>query len=299
MRGDALGGLRCPACGAASLRASEADRIACETCGTPTRIEDGIPILARDWQALEAELESARQVNPLWYQNEQTPEQASPWRHHLRKRRRYVEQALTTHLRARGSARVARLLDLGCGDGNNLVWLSAFAEQAYGSDYNLVRLVRAKAQNRHATIFAADILDFPGETDGFDVIFFNHVIEHIPDDVAALCEVRRVLKPGGLLILGTPNEGAWWWQWAYRRDPASLIASDHCHFYTGLTIGAKLIKAGFDVRETHYLGWGPPDWKLDGRIRRYRFLDDLFTVLGRTFLRRQASSLYLLATKQC
>jgi hypothetical protein len=99
-------------------------------------------------------------------------------------------------------------------------------------------------------------------------------------------------------VLGTPNEGAWWWQWAYRRDPASLLTTDHCHFYTGLTIGAKLLKAGFEVRETYHLGWGPPDWALDGRIRHYKILDDLSTLIGRTFLPRQASSLYLLATKQ-
>jgi SAM-dependent methyltransferase len=189
------------------------------------------------------------------------------------------------------------LLDLGCGDGNNLAWLSAFAQQSYGSDYNLIRLVRSKARNPEATIFAADILDFPAETDAFDIIFFNHVIEHIPDDVRALAAVERILKPGGLLVLGTPNEGSWWWQWAYRRDPESLKNTDHCHFYTAGTIGAKVAASGLRLQETHHLGWGPPDWKLDGRIRHYKFLDDLFTVVGRTFLPTQASSLYLLATK--
>jgi SAM-dependent methyltransferase len=256
-----------------------------------------VPVLARHWRALEADVAAARQVNPLWYHDEQPPEQASPWRHHLRKRREYVERAIARHLQSRGVAKAARLLDLGCGDGNNLVWLSRFAECAYGSDYNLVRLVRARARNPEATIVVADVLDFPAETDAFDVVFFNHVIEHIPDDLAALRSVRRILKPGGLLILGTPNEGAWWWQWAYRRDPQSLTTSDHCHFYTGLTIEAKLLKSGFTVRQTHYVGWGPPDWRLDGRIRRHKFVDDLFSVVGRVLLPHQASSLYLLATK--
>jgi len=176
-------------------------------------------------------------------------------------------------------------------------WAACFADRAYGSDYNLVRLVRAQAQNPSATIFAADILDFPGDDNTFDIIYFNHVIEHIPDDLAALAAVRRLLAPGGLLILGTPNEGAWWWQWAYRRDLQSLRSSDHCHFYTAATIGAKVLKSGLEIRDTHHLGWGPPDWALDGRIRRYKVLDDLFTLVGRAFLPRQASSLYLLAAK--
>jgi SAM-dependent methyltransferase len=204
---------------------------------------------------------------------------------------------IARHLERAGQAKVPRLLDLGCGDGNNLAWLSRFAEHAYGSDYNLLRLVRAKAQNPSATIFAADILDFPAEPQAFDVIFFNHVIEHIKEDVAALEAAGRVLRPGGLLIVGTPNEGAWWWQWAYRRDPASLATTDHVHFYTGDTIASKMRAAGLSVIETHYLGWGPPDWRLDGKIRKYKIVDDVFTFVGRLLLRRQASSLYLLATR--
>lgn len=260
-------------------------------------MELGVPILARDWQAVEAEIAAARQVRPNWYLDQQPAEQVSPWRHHLRKRRIYVERALTAYLQRCGLERVPRLLDLGCGDGNNLSWLSRFADQSYGSDFNLVRLVRAAAQHPGATIFAADVLDFPAEDNAFDVIFFNHVIEHIPDDRRALATVHRTLKPGGLLVLGTPNEGSWWWQWAYRRDPQSLKTTDHVHFYTAETIGAKVSAAGLTLLETHHLGWGPPDWRLDGRIRRFKLVDDLFTILGRTFLPRQASSLYLLATK--
>jgi SAM-dependent methyltransferase len=293
-----LAGLRCVTCGAPDLGVQAAEDARCVRCGAAVRFEQGIPILSRRWQALEAEIAAARAVNPLWYEDEQPPELASPWRHHLRKRREYVQGALGRHLQTAGVRKVARLLDLGCGDGNNLVWLSNYAEAPYGSDYNLVRVVRAKAQNSAATIFVADILDFPAEDDAFDVVFFNHVVEHIPDDVGALGAVRRIVKPGGLLVLGTPNEGAWWWQWAYRRDPASLRNTDHRHFYTALTIGAKLLKAGFEIVETHHLGWGPPDWALDGRIRRYRLVDDVFTAIGRVFLPRQASSLYVLATKR-
>lgn len=288
-----LDGLRCTNCNRAAL-AARGDGAACTACGTVVQIEQGIPILVRDWRAVAADLDAARQVKPDWYESEQPPEQSSPWRHHLRKRREYVERAIARHLQG---GRAARLLDLGCGDGNNLAWLSRFAGHVYGSDYNLVRLVRAAARNRGATIFAADVLRFPSDDGAFDIVYFNHVIEHIKNDVAALAEARRILKPGGLLVLGTPNEGAWWWQWAYRRDPQSLATTDHVHFYTGETIAAKMQQAGLSVIETHHLGWGPPDWRLDGRIRRYKLVDDAFTAIGRVLLPRQASSLYLLATR--
>lgn len=288
--------LLCPACGRAGLTALAGEMATCSACAAVYQAPAGVPVLVREPETFLAGIEEARLVNPLWYLDEQPAEAASPWRHHLKKRRQYVERALTRHL---GADRLApRLLDLGCGDGTNLAWLARFAERVYGSDYNPVRLARAKARHPAATLYLADILDYPAAADSFDVIFFNHVIEHVPDDIAALRAVRHILRPGGLLVLGTPNEGAWWWQWAYRRDPASLHGTDHCHFYTARTMEAKMIKAGFDVRAIHHLGWGPPDWALDGRIRRYKLVDDLFTLFGRVFLPRQASSLYLLATKE-
>jgi SAM-dependent methyltransferase len=297
MSAQTMRGLRCPACRAVALSAGDSGSARCAACGTPVPYEEGVAILAPGWRALAAELAEAQAVNPSWYLTEQPPETVSPWRHHLRKRREYVERQLRSFLRERGSDKVERLLDCGCGDGNNLAWLAPYAKDAYGSDYNLVRLVRAQRRNPSATIFAADILDFPADDDLFDVIFFNHVIEHIPDDVGALRSIRRVLKPGGLLVLGTPNEGAWWWQWAYRRDLETLRQTDHCHFYTARTIEAKLLKAGFAVSAIHHMGWGPPDWRLDGQWRGSKFLDDAFAAVGRVFLPRQASSLYLLATK--
>ncbi|WP_197427528.1 class I SAM-dependent methyltransferase [Bradyrhizobium retamae] len=254
-------------------------------------------MLVRDAQTLASEIEEARRVNPAWYVAEQPPESASPWRHHLKKRRLYVERVLGRELARRGKGRAARLLDLGCGDGNHLVWLKRFAEDLYGCDYNVVRLARARARDQDATLFLADILDFPAADGTFDVVFFNHVIEHIPDDSAALASVARILAPGGLLVLGTPNEGAWWWQLAYKRAPDVRATTDHVHFYTAETLARKVSAAGLDILEVEHMGWGPPDWRLDGRIRKYKFLDDLFEALGRRLIPRQASSLYFVATK--
>jgi SAM-dependent methyltransferase len=239
----------------------------------------------------------ARAVNPEWYLSEQSPETTSPWRHHLEKRRLYVSAVLRRELEKMGLVRAPRLLDLGCGDGTNLLWLRDLALSLYGSDYNLARLARARARSPDATLFLANILDYPVIDGCFDVVFFNHVIEHIPDDEAALATAYRILAPGGLLVLGTPNEGAWWWQLAYRRAPEIRKSTDHVHFYTAETIGRKLEGAGFRVFEVKHMGWGPPDWHLDGQWRQHKWLDDLFERVGRVLLPRQASSLYLLATK--
>jgi SAM-dependent methyltransferase len=287
---------RCLVCHGGALEPKSAGFV-CLRCGCTYPTERGVPVLVRDPSAHTAAIEQARQVNPAWYEAEQLLELASPWRHHLKKRRLYVESVLQRELARRGWRKAPRVLDLGCGDGNNLLWLAAFAEDLYGSDFNMVRVARAKTRSPAATLFLADVLDYPATDGAFDVVFFNHVIEHIPDDASALATVRRILAPGGLLILGTPNEGAWWWQLAYRRAPEALATTDHVHFYTAETISAKMQEAQLDVFEVKHMGWGPPDWRLDGLWRRHKIVDDLFECIGRLLIPRQASSLYLLATK--
>lgn len=287
---------RCPACGTGVLVVREAT-VVCDACGIQFPEVGGIPLLVKNPAAHDAAIREAQAVNPEWYLAEQPSEKTSPWRHHVRKRRCYVEQVLRREFTKRGWQKAQRLLDLGCGDGNNLAWLAPFAERLYGSDYNLARLARAQTRSTGATLFLADLMNYPALDNSFDVVFFNHVIEHIPDDGAALATVQRILKPGGLLVLGAPNEGSWWWQLAYRRAPDILATTDHVHFYTAQTLGEKMKAAGLSMFEVKHLGWGPPDFRLDGQWRQHKIVDDLFEIFGRVLIPSQASSLYLIATK--
>ena len=52
----------------------------------------------------------------------------------------------------------------------------------------------------------ADICDLPFEDNTYDIIFCNHVLEHIPDDTKAMKELYRVLKKGGMAILQIPQD---------------------------------------------------------------------------------------------
>ncbi|GAA0718880.1 class I SAM-dependent methyltransferase [Aquimarina litoralis] len=52
----------------------------------------------------------------------------------------------------------------------------------------------------------ADICDLPFASNEYDIIFCNHVLEHIPDDTKAMQELLRVLKPGGMAILQIPQD---------------------------------------------------------------------------------------------
>jgi SAM-dependent methyltransferase len=51
----------------------------------------------------------------------------------------------------------------------------------------------------------ASVQDLPCDDASFDIVFFHHVIEHVEDPAASLAELARVLRPGGLIYIGTPN----------------------------------------------------------------------------------------------
>lgn len=202
-----------------------------------------------------------------------------------------MERVLSAY--AKQASRPLTILDLGGGDGENIPWLLKYAARLHGSDYNLARLFRAARVPGVQQVVMADVTDYPANDNAFDVIFFNHVLEHIPEDEQALSEVRRILKPGDLVVLGVPNEGAWFWQLAYRLQPKMLKTSDHAHFYTAELLRKKCVKAGFTVQEVYPIGWGVPHWTLDALLRRFRWVDDAFEAIGRVLLPSQTTSLYL------
>lgn len=287
---------KCLNCGGVQLQISEKNWT-CRKCGWEYPLEQSIPILVRNWDAQKDQLEEAKSIKPDWYLEEQPVEEVSPWRHHIKKRRAFVEERIASYLKSTGRKHAPAFLDLGCGDGTHLEYLQKYADSIYGSDYNLVRLVRSRARNSSAILFLANILDYPAQDGFFDIVFFNHVIEHIlPDDIA-LKTIYRILKPNGLLILGTPNEGAWWWQLAYQLQPETRKSTDHVHFYTASSLSKRMAEAGFQINQVKHMGWGSPHWGLDARVRKYKWVDDVFEFFGRIFVPHQASSLYILAVK--
>jgi ubiquinone/menaquinone biosynthesis C-methylase UbiE len=284
----------CPVCkasiGAAPLLP---DRVL--ECGHPIRFVEKIPLLFRDYEVLQASIDEAQASSRReWYEAPQSKQFTGPYRHHTKKRRQYVDAAITDFV---GGRRDLAGLDLGCGDGSNLPWLSSYVSELYGSDYNLLRLLRAQRQAGVKQLFLADILDYPAADNSFDLIYFNHVLEHIRDDDRALREVFRILKPGGLMVLGVPNEGSAFWQLAYKLQPRIRAITDHVQFYTAESIRQKCIAAGFKVREVHSIGWGVPHWFLDAALRNFKILDDLFEWVGRAVCPGQATSLYVMCGK--
>ena len=285
--------LACPSC---KSPLETTDITKCFSCGFQIESIAGIPVLVNNKDLIDSKIAEARQSGlRSWYEERQAPVVEGPYRHHLRKRREYVGSVLKRYVDQHGKPGSG--LDLGCGDGTNLPWLSQYVQTLFASDYNLIRLQRAAELPFPSVLFMADATDYPAVSNSLDVIFFNHVLEHIPNDMAALSEVYRILKPGGIVILGVPNEGALFWRLAYWLQPKSRLNSDHVHFYTADDLSEKCLSAGFKLQEIKHIGWGIPHWGLDERVRGYKWVDDLLEVTGSLFIQSQATSLYLVLAK--
>ena len=163
---------------------------------------------------------------------------------------RRAHELLETIERLRGAP--GRLLDVGCGIGTEVRiardrgWRATGIELAEGS----LRIAREQG------------LEVLGEPLGqaalapasFDVVTVNHALEHIPSVRPMLGEVRRVLRPDGLLFVSVPNLAAW--QHRTRLDRLGLAFSDdHYLFFTPATLRRLLADAGFTVVELTTRRW--------------------------------------------
>lgn len=100
-------------------------------------------------------------------------------------------------------------LDFGCADGGyDEELLARGADAVSGVDVEEDRIAEAKRRNLPNTDYVAfDGTTLPFEDARFDGTLMNEVLEHVADEERALAEVRRVLKPGGCLVLMSPNRG--------------------------------------------------------------------------------------------
>jgi SAM-dependent methyltransferase len=106
-----------------------------------------------------------------------------------------------------------RSLDHCCGDGQFAA--IAWPDQKFsaGCDLNEWSIGRSRALGRHEQVDQCDAgRELPYETGSFDLVFDNSALEHIPDLDAALAEIARVTKPGGLFAFNVLNHRYFeWW----------------------------------------------------------------------------------------
>ncbi len=150
-----------------------------------------------------------------------------------------------------------RVLDLGCGTGDLAADLAQAGARVIAADVAQAALDRAHA--RHPELALRPIaLDGPLPfADGdFDVVWSSEVIEHVADTARWLSEVRRVLAPGGRVLLTTPNHGRLRLL-AGGIERYSPPLGDHLHLYTARSLRELLRDFGFGEIEVRTAA-GPP-----------------------------------------
>lgn len=98
------------------------------------------------------------------------------------------------------------ILDLGCGNGNIIARLQKrLNADYYGLDISEAMITQAEKRLHDVHFMVGDAEKMPYVADKFDVIICNASFHHYPHPKAVICEMQRVLKKDGTLILGDPT----------------------------------------------------------------------------------------------
>jgi ubiquinone/menaquinone biosynthesis C-methylase UbiE len=163
-----------------------------------------------------------------------------------------------------------RILDSGCGHG---FYLKALAEIAHprtaGVEYRAMWIEHARRElsGTGAHLVRGDVCSLPFASESFDKAIMSEVLEHVPDDMSALREAWRVLRPGGTIAITVPHAN-----YPLLWDPVNKILervlgthlpseplwlggiwADHFRLYRPEEIVERLAQSGFEVVEVHRL----------------------------------------------
>jgi len=140
-----------------------------------------------------------------------------------------------------------RLLDIGCATGNFVQALGHDRRwQCLGSDLSRQALAVARRQGLMVWCSSGETACLAPES--CDIVTLWEVIEHLPDPRAMLADIHRVLRPGGLLVLSTPNSASvqarlWRQYWAGWEVPR------HLQVFSLATLRRLLVETGFAITQ--------------------------------------------------
>ncbi len=156
------------------------------------------------------------------------------------------------------------VLDVGAGFGRHVFECARRGANVVALDYAADEVAQTRAMlggmvdageidiERFKGVLRADATKLPFADSAFDVVITSEVLEHIQDDVSAIAEMVRVLKPGGNFAATVP---AWFPEkinWMLSDDyHAPTVEGGHVRIYSATELSAKLRSAGLDLQGRH------------------------------------------------
>jgi SAM-dependent methyltransferase len=160
----------------------------------------------------------------------------------------------------------ARILDLGCGTGRNVKLLQAFG-RAWGADPAPEAWRIAQSIGLRGRLVGAAAERLPFRSEALDLVSAFDVLEHLDDDVEGLEEIRRILRPQGVLVVAVP---AYRFLWSEHDEVLG-----HRRRYVASELHQKLNAAGYSVdKRTYAITFAFPG------ILAYRLWRGLFPAKG-------------------
>jgi len=161
-------------------------------------------------------------------------------------------------------AKDARVLDVGSGTGTNLRLLGELGFIDFSGVDRSESAIRFCAEKGLGHVALGDARALPCDDGSVDLLIATDIVEHVEDDAAALREFRRVLKPGGRVVLTVPAFPSLW--------GLQDVVSHHQRRYRQRDFVARIEAAGLALRTSfhfNYLLFGPI-WLARQLIRLFR-----------------------------
>lgn len=141
-----------------------------------------------------------------------------------------------------------RLLEVGCGNGFMLELMLRLGWRAEGVDFDAEAVAAARARGLRVQVGSLEDQSYPDNI--FDAVTMSHLIEHVPDPIATINEVRRILKPGGKLVVVTPNSASLG-RAIFGRSWRGLEPPRHLHIFNPESLQRLALAGGLTVEKLH------------------------------------------------